>query len=359
MSVLLTLIIFSIIVVIHEWGHMCVAKACKVYVEEFSVGMGPKLLETEKNGTLYTLRILPLGGFCRMADSSDEETGIVGFNDISVWKRIAICVAGPFMNFVLAVVVMICISMSIQINKCDVVDVIDGQPAQAAGIKAGDRIIAVNGNRVHISNELTYEIYENADAPLEIKIKRGSETLVKTLKAEYNKEEQRYMIGVLMDSKAPFLDIGLYKDLPDDMERATFFESVYDGAINSIFIVKETFVGFAKLIAREIPTSELSGPIGVTTVVGESYNSSKEIGYIVVLLNMARITALLSANLGIMNLLPIPGLDGGKLLIYFVEIIRRKKMSPEKEGMITIAGFALLLTLAVVVAYHDILKLIH
>lgn len=338
---------------------MRVAKACGVNVEEFAVGMGPKIFGIQRGGTLYTLRALPLGGFCRMTDFTDEEAGVLGFNDASVWKRIAICVAGPFMNFVLAVLVMVMISMVTSTGTCTVSSLADGMPAQEAGLEIGDRITAVNGKKVHISSELNYEIAENADKPMELTIKRGDQKLVKTLTAEYSEEAGRRLIGISMAARAPFLDVGLYEDIPDDMPRATFFESVYDGYWSSIFIVKITFVSFAKLITKEIPTSELSGPIGVTSVVGDSYRDSKQINLAAVIITMANITALLSANLGIMNLLPIPALDGGRLLVFIIEIIRRKKIPPEKEGMINLAGFALLMTLAVFVAYNDILKLIH
>ena len=358
MSIIITIIIFGIIVIIHEWGHMFVAKACGVNVEEFAVGMGPKICGFERNGTVYTIRALPLGGFCRMTDTSDEQRGIRGFNDASVAKRIAICIAGPLMNFVLAVIVMIVISMVTSTGTCIVSSLAEGFPAQAADIRVGDRIAAVNSKKVHISSELNFEIAENTQKSMELTVIRDGQKVVKNITAKYDEESGRYLIGIGMATRAPLLDIGLYEEIPEDMPKTTFLESVYDGYWNSIFIVKITFVSFAKLITGEIPASELSGPIGVTTVVDDSYKDSKQINLVAVIITMANIMALLSANLGIMNLLPIPALDGGRLLIFIIEIIRRKKIPPEKEGMINLAGFALLMTLAVFVAYHDILKLI-
>lgn len=358
MSVIITIIIFSIIVVVHEWGHMRVAKACGVYVEEFAIGMGPKLIGVKKGDTLYTIRMLPLGGFCRMADESDKERGINGFTDASVWKRMAICVAGPFMNFVLAFIVMVALSMMTAIGTCEVGDVYEDMPAHEAGLAAGDRVVSVNGKGVHISSEINYEISQHSGETLEIGIIRGGEHITKTVVPKFNEEENRYLIGITLVTKAPLINVGLYKEISETMPRATISECVNDGFWNGIFIIRVTFDGLVKLITRDVSVNELSGPIGVTSVVGETYNDAKKISIAATLVTMADITALLSVNLGLLNLLPIPALDGGKLLIYFVEVIRRKKIPPEKEGMINLAGFAIIMALAVVVAYNDIVKLI-
>ena len=359
MSVIITLIIFSIIVVIHEWGHMRVAKACGINVEEFAVGMGPKLVGFEKGGTLYSIRLLPLGGFCRMTDETDKEKGIKGFNDSNVWQRIAVCIAGPLMNFVLALAVMTIYCMMTSVTFPVVESLSPDTPAEAAGLQPGDRVVSINGKNVHIYSDLGYYISESGKNPMDVVVKRGKEKLAYTITPKFSEEDQRYIIGIVLTSKAPMIDIGLYKDIPDDMPRANFLESLHEGYWSGIFIVKVTFEGFVKMFTGEVSTDELSGPIGVTTVVGETYETTKrELGMTATIMTLAEITALLSANLGIINLLPIPALDGGRLLIFVVEIIRRKRIPPEKEGMINLAGFALMMLLGIFIAYNDILKII-
>ncbi|MBQ9604441.1 MAG: site-2 protease family protein [Firmicutes bacterium] len=359
MSVIITLIIFSIIVVIHEWGHMRVAKACGINVEEFAVGMGPKLFGFKKNGTLYSVRLLPLGGFCRMTDESDKEKGIKGFNDANVWQRIAVCVAGPLMNFVLALAVMTVCCMMTSVTSTTVETVSEGTPAESVGLQPGDRIVSINGKSVHIYSDLSYYIAENGGNQMDIAVKRGKTRLAFSLTPQLKADENRYIMGITLDSKAPLLDVGLYKEIPEDMPRANFTETLHEGFWSGIFTVKVTFEGFVKLFAGKVKTDELAGPIGVSTVVGETYETTKkELGMAAVFLSMADITALLSANLGIINLLPIPALDGGRLLIFFVEVIRRKRIPPEKEGMINLAGFAVIMLLGVFIAYNDILKII-
>lgn len=358
MSILITIIIFGIIVIIHEWGHFFVAKKSGVYVEEFAVGMGPKLFGIQRGDTLYTLRLLPLGGFCRMADFTDEENGIIGFNDVNVFKRMAICIAGPFMNFVLALIVMAGISSVTAISDCRIAVFVDNSPAQQAGLQIGDRIVKVNNSKIHILDELNYIMADLSGESVEITVKRGSEEIVKNITPMYSQKDNRYLIGVSTGVKAPLFDVGLYDDIPADMQKATIGETIYDGYWNGIFIVKATFDGLIKIFTNDVSVGELSGPIGVTTVVDDTYKETKSVGVLAVIITMANITALLSANLGILNLLPIPALDGGKLLIYVVEIVRRKQIPPEKEGIINLAGFALLMALAIFVAFNDIGKLI-
>ena len=358
MSIVLTIIIFGIIVIIHEWGHMRAAKACGVYVEEFAVGMGPKLCGVQKGDTLYTIRLLPLGGFCRMKDETEGDK--IGFLDVSVWKRMIICIAGPFMNFVLAVAVMMILGTMQSVSTTQIAEIVENSAAAEAGLEEGDVVYAFNGKRVHSPSEVNLAVLQNGGSTAEITVKRGGEKVVLPITPKYNKERQRYLIGISMLAKGPLIDIGIYsKEELASIPRAGFFESIQSGVRDGIFTIKLTIQSIIMLVTQDIPVSDLSGPIGVTTIVGDTYRETKaEAGLAASILVLANIMALLSANLGIMNLLPIPALDGGRLLIYIIEVIRGKKIPPEKEGMINLAGFALMIALAVFVAYNDITKLI-
>ncbi len=358
MSIILTIIIFGIIVIIHEWGHMRAAKACGVFVEEFAVGMGPKLCGFKKGDTLYTIRALPLGGFCRMKDETEGDK--VGFLNVSVWKRMIICVAGPLMNFVLAIAVMMILGMMQSVSTTQIAEIVENSAAAEAGLEKGDIITVFNGKRMHSSSDVNLAILQNGDKAADITVKRGSQKLVLSIKPQYDAERQRFLIGVIMLSKGPLIDIGIYsKEELASVPRAGVIESVKSGIYDGFFTIKLTVQSIIMLITQSIPMSELSGPIGVTSIVGDTYRETKaEAGLAASILVLANIMALLSANLGIMNLLPIPALDGGRLLIYFVEVIRGKQIPPEKEGMINLAGFALMMALAIFVAYNDVIKLI-
>lgn len=357
LSIILTLLIFTIIVVIHEWGHMIVAKKCNVSVEEFAVGMGPKLWGVKKGETLYSIRCLPLGGYCKMTDEADEN-GKVGFNQLNVWKRMSIAFAGPLMNFVLAFVVMIGLSMVTAVTTTVVVNVSDNSPAKQCDIRQGDKVISINGKKTPSYNYISYYLSYNQGEDIELTILRDGKRLVKNITPQYNEEANRYIMGIACEGLAPLIDVGFYEYEGTNYTRADLWDCIADGYNNTIFIVKVTFEGFMQLFTGQVGVDQLSGPIGVTTAVGDTYQEAAKIGVFPIVASMLKLVVLLSANLGILNLLPVPGLDGGRILIFIVEIIRRKQLPPEKEGMVNLIGLALIMLLGIVIAYNDILKLI-
>lgn len=358
MSVIITLIIFTVIVVIHEGGHFLAAKKCGVYIEEFAVGMGPKLFGIKRGDILYSVRLFPIGGFCRMADETPEDTDKIGFNDANVFQRILIAFAGPFMNFVLALIILTFISMAMGISTNEVTSVMEGYPAQQAGIEAGDRIVAVNGKGVHIRDELNYYISESGGENIKLTIKRGRDKFTVAVGQKAN-EEGRALIGITTGFKAPAFDIGIYDAGEiEGLQRAGVIEYITSGWWDMLFLVKLTIIGVIKMLTFSVPMSEISGPIGVTAVVGETYVQTMQSGVIFTVLSMLNLSALLSANLGVINLVPIPALDGGRIFVYLVEIIRRRQLSPEKEGILNLIGFVLVMGFGIFIAVKDVLKLI-
>lgn len=356
MSIIITLIIFTIIVVIHEFGHFFVAKKCNVLVEEFSVGMGPKLLGKKVGETEYTLRLLPLGGFCRMADEMEEPSERIGFNDASVLKRIAICVAGPLMNFLLAIIIMIILSMTLGYATNTVSEIIPQSAAEQAGIEVGDDIIEFDAHSIHTNTELEFYKSECGASPISITVKRNGEKITKTLTPTYDESAGRYLLGVRLGYKAPLINI--LKIDTSSLEQASIAGCISDGYWNSVALCKLTVLGFERLITAQIGVDELSGPIGVTAEVDNQYQQSVKSGYTAVVLTMINLMALLSVNLGVINLLPIPAIDGGKIFIYIIELITRHRMPKEKEASISLIGFALVMGLGVYIAFNDILKLL-
>jgi regulator of sigma E protease len=357
MSVIITLIIFTLIVVIHEWGHFIVAKKCNVYIEEFAVGMGPKLFGIKKGDTLYSVRLLPVGGFCRMADDEVENSNKIGFNQANVFKRIAIAIAGPFMNFVLALLILTFIAMTSGISTNVVAGTMDGYPAAEAGITAGDKIVSVNGKAVHIKSDVDFYLSENPQAEVDVTFVRNGKKMQATITPKYDEKNDRYLMGLTISAKAPLINI-TGEDIDFSvLPKAGFFECVSYGFWNMIFLVKITVLGVIKMLTFSVSMSDVSGPIGVTAVVGDAYRETINDGLIYTVLTMLNLGALLSANLGVINLVPIPALDGGRIFVYLIEIIRRKQLPPEKEGIINLIGFALVMGFGIFVAVNDVLKL--
>ncbi len=356
LSIIITLVIFTIIVVIHEFGHFFVAKKCNVLVEEFAVGMGPKLYGKKIGETEYTLRILPLGGFCRMADEKPENSNRIGFNDAAVLQRIAICITGPLMNFVLAFIIMIIMGICTGISTTNVVDVIEGSGADIAGIQTGDKIVEFDGHSVHTRDELEFYKSETGSKPIDIVVYRNNEKFKTTLVPVFDEATQRYLLGVSLDKKAPLLNMTNIDF--SNVEKAEFAEYISDGFWSSAALVKLTVLGFLKMVTAQIKVQELSGPIGVTAVVDDMYEAASPAGMNIVILQLVYLMALLSANLGVINLLPLPAIDGGKILIYIIELVSGYRMPKEKEAYIHFIGFVLLMGLGVYIAYNDILKLL-
>lgn len=364
MAIILTLIILCIIVILHEWGHFIVAKKCGIWVQEFGVGMGPKLFGFQVKETLYTLRLFPVGGFCRMADDTDEECeayGKVGFNDASVYKRFLICLAGPVMNFVLAFFIMFLFVSLTGLPSTTIAEVSDDTPAHTSGLEAGDKIISLNGTKVHTSDDIDYYKALHPGDELNIIVNRNGENVTVSLVPELINENgyDYYMIGIMLAKKAP-----LFGKLPDGMVRGQIYEYVSGGYWQMISLIKLTAYSFEQLFTGGVSVRDLSGPIGVTAAVDEVYDAAVEYGetraiqIFSVFITMSNLTALLSANLGVINLLPLPALDGGHLIIYFVEFFTRKRIPPEKEGKIHLVGFALMMAFGIFIAINDVIKLI-
>lgn len=354
MSVILTLLIFTVIVVIHEAGHMVVAKHFNVYVSEFAVGMGPRLWHLKKGVTDYSIRLLPLGGFCRMEEEVEENSNLISFNDTTPIQRILICVAGPLMNFVLALILMIVVSFCTPVSTTTIVNVLDGSPVAEVGLKAGDKVVSVNGHGTHSYSEI--EFFKNGGStPDEITVSRNGQKLTYNITPALSKDN-RYVYGMSLDIKRPYFNI-FHNDYTG-FEKGNAFEYIAGGFWSVIFYIKATVISFVKLFTAKLSVNQLSGPIGVTTEVGNVYAENVSYGFKAVFLSMSSLTVLLSANLGVLNLFPLPALDGGRIVIAFVELVTRRRVSKNIEAFIHLVGFVLLMALGVYVAFNDVLKLL-
>lgn len=372
MGVILFIVIFCIVVVAHEFGHFIIAKANGIHVVEFSIGMGPILLHFVKGDTKYSLKLLPIGGACMFEgedglkemdetdkedgdnDHKDQETREIkedlgtlkksgAFPDAPVWARIATVVAGPVFNFILAYIFSAIIVASIGSDLPVIGTVGEGTAASEAGLMAGDEIVELNGKHIHLFREISLEAMLNEGEPVNIVYERDGQRTAVTLEPKYSEKDGRYYYGI-----APLN--GYTKFSLPGVAEYSFYEVKY--------WIDTTIRSLGMLVTGKAGIKDLSGPVGMVDAVDTIYTESKQDGAFYVWLNMLNFAILLSANLGVLNLIPFPALDGGRLLFLVIEAIRRKPIPPEKEGIFHFVGFALLMLLMVVVMYNDIARLV-
>ena len=312
MGIIFAILIFSFIVFFHELGHFTLAKLNGIDVQEFAIGMGPTLFSKEYKGTVYAVHLLPIGGFCAMGEDDEETESPGNFNKKSVWARISVIAAGPIFNFIMAFVLAVILTAMVGYDKPVISSVEEGYSAAEAGIQEGDTIVRMGG-------------------------KKHTATLVPKMDDELG----YYRIGISGGGNT----------------KANAWTSVRYGVYEVKFWVCTTFESLKQLVTGNVGVKQLSGPVGIVNMVDTTYNESKSYGVFIVIAQFLNIGILLSANLGVMNLLPLPALDGGRLVFLLIEAIRRKRIPPEKEGYVHLAGMALLMILMVVVMYNDIARI--
>jgi len=343
LNIIIALIIFSFIIIFHELGHFLLAKKNGICVEEFCLGLGPTLIGKQFGETFYSLKLFPFGGACMMRGEDMYSDDDRAFNNKSVPARISVVFAGPFFNFILAFLLSV-ILIGIIGTDIPVISGVDSDsPAYEAGVRAGDEIIKIDGSRVHNFREISYYLYlEKPNQPFEIEYKRDGKTMTSTVTPKYDKETSRYRIGI---KSSGYVKLNPLK---------TVQYSVYEVRCQ----IKITLLSLKELVTGKLGVNEVSGPVGIVSMIGDTYTEARSYGFLMVFVSMLNLTILLSANLGVMNLLPIPALDGGRLVFLIIEGIRGKAMDVEIEGNIHYAGLILLLGLMVLVMIKDIRTLL-
>lgn len=346
-TIILFIIIFSVIVLSHELGHFLIARVSGIRVKEFFIGIGPKLFKLQRKDTEYSIKLLPFGGACVFdsEDAADKEKGEApqegSFQAANVWARIATVSAGPIFNFILAFFLSLVIVAACGVTKPIVAQVSDGGAAQSAGVLAGDVIRRVDGKRIHLFSEFSMYVGLNNGKEMTLEILRDGEKKLLNITPVYDEADARYYIGIR--SGAPEAVKGL--------------ELFAYGACEVKYWVDLTFKSIGMLFSGQASVKDLGGPVAIAQTVGETYEAVAPAGFVTIVLNMMNLIVLLAVNLGIINLLPLPALDGGRLLFLFIEVVRGKPVSPEKEGFVHLIGMAALVLLMVVVMYNDIVRL--
>ena len=332
MGIIIAIILFSFIIIFHELGHFLLAKANGIRVDEFSLGLGPTLIGKEIGGTKFCIKLLPFGGACMMGEDDADDMSEGSFNSKSVWARISVIAAGPVFNLILAWIMSVIIILFVGYQPTTISGVSDGYSAQEQGMQAGDEIREINGRRVYIWNDISlYTLTHPGETTLEVVYERDGEEYTAVLEARQLDGDTSPKLGVISSGS---VKPGILGTLEYGVYTVRYWVTY---AIDSLRM----------LVTGQVGVRDMSGPVGIVSAVDGIYQAAAPQGMLMVALNLMNFGVLISANLGVMNLLPIPALDGGRLVFLIVEAIRRKRIPPEKEGMV----------LMVVVMYNDILRL--
>ena len=331
-TIISSIIIFLLVILIHEFGHFIVAKMNGVSVLEFSIGMGPKLFQKESNGTLYSLRLLPVGGYCQLEGEDEENDSPNSLNNQSPFVRLKVILAGAIMNFILAFILLILL-MSVSRVSTEVSGVLEDSPAYSSGIQTGDKIVSINGKNINDGEELLKNIKES-QGDLDIGVIRDSQS--KNIKVTPRLENNVRKIGVNFQEEYNIKNFSLIKGFKK-------------GVITFLNLTGMLYKFLGMLITGQLGLGGVSGPVGVVKEIGNAAKTG--------VANLIFLLAYININLGVFNLLPIPALDGGRAIFILIEMIFGKKISQEKEGYIHMVGLILLLALIAVVTIKDVIKL--
>lgn len=335
MRILLAVVLFLLLIVFHEFGHFIVAKKSGIKVNEFAVGMGPLIYSKEKGETTYSFRAIPIGGYCAMEGEDDESSDPRSFDNAPASKRFLTILAGPVANLIIAVLVFTIVGVIGGVVTTTVDDFIEDSPAQAAGIEKGDEILKINGQEISDFTDISKvvnDFYKDKDFDKEITVlaKRNGKDLDFAFKPKV--EGENTYIGIIPARRTP-----------------GFFEAIGLGFKETGRNVKMIFTILGRLFTGKLAFGSLSGPVGVLKELGNQAQNG--------LASLLYFLAYISVNLAVFNLLPIPALDGSKLLTSGIEIITGKKINKKLEEKITMVGFFILLGLILVVSIKDIVNL--
>ena len=356
------ILIFSTIIIVHEGGHFILAKKNGIAVREFTLGMGPRIAGIEYDGTLFSINLLPFGGACvfegMFPEDEDEEEEdeeepereddisdrvITGrkFGEADVWGRLATVLAGPVFNFILAFFLSLFVIGSIGYDPPCIAGTVEGYPAYEAGLRAGDMIKSLNGRKIVVYRDISAYTLFYRDKKTIVEYERDGKLYKTVMTPLYDSEYDRYLFGIMGS-------VGRIKANPLQVIRYSLHEVYY--------WIDVTYKSLCMIPQGRVTKDDVAGPVGMAQAVGETYDESKADGVFYIWLNMVNLTILISANLGVMNLLPIPALDGGRIVFLLIEIIRKKPVDPEKEQMVHFAGIMVLMVFMVWVMYNDITR---
>ncbi|WP_125153877.1 M50 family metallopeptidase [Clostridium rectalis] len=332
MYIIGALLAFSLLVIIHEFGHFALAKLNDVKVEEFSLGMGPKLFGIKKGETEYTVKALPIGGYVKMLGEDGEDTKDKrAFSNKSSWQKLSIVAAGPFMNLVLAIFLFALVAGIRGYFAPIVGELIKGGPAEVVQMQKDDKIIKVNQKKITTWEDFYTEIYMSGGKSIDITYEREGKLDTISVTPVKDKDGKAYIVGIY----------------PKHIDNPSIGQSISYGFIETNSLINQTFSFFKTLFGGKASINDFGGPLTIIKVSGEAAKAG--------ILTLLSFAGYLSIQLAIFNIIPFPALDGGWIILFLFEIITRKKVDSNKVGIINYIGFAILMTLMILVTIKDIL----
>lgn len=344
--IVIGVLLFGFVVFFHELGHFLMAKASGIRVNEFALGMGPKLFGFRRGETKYALRLLPIGGYCAMEGEDESSSDERAFGNKPVWKRILVVVAGGLFNIILGFFLMIIVLGQQEFYATTVIDkFVENSRLEAAGAQAGDRIVEVDGYAIYTDRDMSFAFaLANPDA-VSMKVERQGETVdlgTFALGAQ-TVEDGKKMVSI---------------DFWVRPEKRTFFSLLRRSATDTFSTVRMVFVSLKGILTGRFGLNELAGPVGTAQVISQAASVGLEKSFGDAVLNILMMIISITVNLGIVNLLPLPALDGGRLLFLLWEAISRRPVPRKYEGYVHAAGLILLMGLMLVVTFSDIWRII-
>lgn len=348
--ILIAILMFGILIAVHEFGHFFTAKLLGVRVNEFSIGMGPKLLSHQKGETLYTLRALPVGGFCAMEGEDDDSDDPNSFSNKAGWKKLIILVAGSFMNFVAGLLILLIIFSQATAYHVPVVESFRaGSGLEATGLLPGDRFLKIDGHPIYLYGDASLYLGRAGDV-VDLEVERAGQRVVlndvsmgrKTFVVDGQEQRLR---GINITALA---------------QPASFFTRIQMACYQAVDYVRMVWMSLGDLVTGAVGVKDLSGPIGIVSMISDVGQDAPDAASAVS--GILTFVAFIAVNLAVMNLLPIPALDGGRIFFLMVNgvftFFTRKKLDPKYEGYVNVAGFFCLILLMVFVAVNDVVRLI-
>lgn len=429
MNIFIAIILLGIIIFIHELGHFLLAKKNNITVTEFSLGMGPRVASFVRNGTRYSIKLLPIGGSCIMLGEDEEIEDEGSFHKKGVWARFSVIFAGAFFNFILALVLALVVISSVGVDYPRILEVQEDSAVYEAGLREGDLIKKINSKRIHFGKEIDLYFFFNPvnGEPIDVTYERDGKNYDTTiypkllpphyrLGIQYSSETENAVL-LVVEPDFPFYESGIVpgdiitsinqtpittgKDMADYFdanpltgdpidityihgkeektasitpklvtsgyslgltynmyrEKVSAPEAIKNSFFELKYNINYTISSLRYLLSGKASIDEISGPVGIVTIVDNIVEQTEDEGIGIMLLNLANFATYLSVNLGVINLLPFPALDGGRLVFLIIEAIRRKPLPKEKEAMVHFIGLALLMLLMVVVIFNDFRKI--
>lgn len=343
--ILIGILLFEILIISHEWGHFVTAKTFGVKVNEFALGMGPKIFSVQKGETNFSIRMLPFGGFCAMEGEDETSSSPRAFNNIKPWKKMIVLASGATMNLIFGfILTLIMTAQSNSFVSTTVSGFAENSVSQACGLQAGDEILKVNGTRIFTPKDISFTILTSDKNSFDFKIRRnGEKTEVKNIEFEKVEKED--------GTKAIKIDFKLDK-IPK-----SFLTVIKEAFLDMISTVQITFLSFLGMITGKFSLKDVSGPVGMVSMMGAATSKGLEVSLLAGINNLISIVALIAINLGVMNLLPLPALDGGRIVFALFEQLTGKKVNEKYEGMIHTIGLILLMIFIGLVTFHDVIRI--